>query len=89
MSIYAGASVVAVSKAGELPMPFIVGVTVFCAGLVSMLGGLLAGNFDGAVNFEQVTWVIIVMCMAVIIVNLGYTSWRKECEPPMWQTGPS
>ena len=81
MSIYAGASVVAVSKAGELPMPFIVGVTVFCAGLVSMLGGLLAGNFDGAVNFGQVTWVIIVMCMAVIIVNLGYTSWRKECEP--------
>ena len=81
MSIYAGASVVVVSKAGEFPVPFIVGITVFGAGLVSVLGGLLAGNFEETVNFGQVTWVIIVMYVAVIIVNLGYTSWRKECEP--------
>ena len=81
MSMYAGASVVAVSKAGEFPMPYIVGVTVFCAGIVSVLGGLLSGSFEETVNFGQVIWVIIVMYVAVIIVNLGYTSWRKECRP--------
>lgn len=81
MSIYAGASVVAVSKAGEFPMPFIAGVTVFCASLASILGGLLSGSFQDTVNFGQLTWIIIVLYVGVIIVNLGYTSWRKECSP--------
>ena len=62
-------------------MPFIVGVTVFCASLASILGGLLSGSFQDTVNFGQLTWIIIVMYVGVIIVNLGYTSWRKECSP--------
>lgn len=81
MSIYVGASVVAVSKAGEFPVPYIVGVTVFCAGAVSMLGGLLWGAFQDQLNLGEAAWVLIVAYVAVIIVNLGYTSWRKECRP--------
>ncbi len=81
MSIYAGASVVAVSKAGEFPMPFIVGITVFGAASVSLLGGLVSGGFRDSMNFGQVTWVMVVAYAGVIIMNLGYTSWRKECAP--------
>ena len=81
MSIYAAASIVTVSKAGEFPMPFIVGLSVFAAAVISMMGGLLARNFNDVVNFGQLTWVVVVCYVAIITVELGYSSWKKECAP--------
>lgn len=81
LAIYALSALVAMSAAGEFPQPFIVGVGVTMSAGVGLISALVAQSLRDQANFGQVTWVAVVLYCAVVVVWLGYTSWRRETQP--------
>ena len=80
LAIYALSALVAMSAAGEFPQPFIVGVGVAMSAGVGLVSALAAQTLRDQANFGQVTWVAVVL-YCVVVVWLGYTSWRRETQP--------
>lgn len=81
MATYALSCLVAIAKTGEFPMRFIVGVVLFAACAVSTLSGAVARSFAQLVNFGEVSWTIVSLYFAVVVVSLGRTAWRRDYTP--------
>ncbi len=77
LSLYAMASLVSIVRAGELPLPFIFGVSLLCIAFAETAGtatGLIAadGNATGPMQ-----WTMVSILFAAIVINSGYTAWKQ------------
>lgn len=77
LSLFALASLVAIAAAGEFSLPFVFGAAFFSSNFVTIFG-LAAG--DGLVSSDDigpVLWVMICAYFGIVIIYLGYASWRQ------------
>jgi DNA-binding CsgD family transcriptional regulator len=81
LSVYTLVLLVAVSEAGEFPCPFIFGTAFFTAVLVILLGTALLNCPVFSEDPGSVLWLFICVYFAVIVLNLGYTAWRRDSVP--------
>ena len=81
LSLFAIASLVTIAAAGEFSLPFVFGSAFFLSNLVTLVGLALGGGLALSDAMGPVLWVAICCYFAVIIVNLGYSSWRQLCRP--------
>jgi DNA-binding CsgD family transcriptional regulator len=79
LSIFTLSSLVVMARAGEFPLPFIFGATFFMVNMVSLLGTAFAVALASSeVNVGTLLWVLICLYFAVVIGNLGYSSWHRD-----------
>lgn len=81
LSLFAIASLVTIAAAGEFSLPFVFGSAFFLCNLVTLGGLTLGGGLALSDAMGPFLWVIICCYFAVVIVNLGYSSWRQLCRP--------
>lgn len=77
LSLFALASLVAIAAAGEFSLPFVFGAAFFSGNLVTLLGLAAGGGIASSDAMGPVVWVMICGYFAVVIINLGYSSWRQ------------
>ena len=90
LAIYALASLVVVSAAGEFPQPLVVGAGLLVSSTVGLLSALVSQAFRDEINFGPVTWVIVCCFFATVVAWLGIDAWRKAASPQREQAlGPA
>ncbi|WP_417135401.1 LuxR C-terminal-related transcriptional regulator [Rubneribacter badeniensis] len=81
LSLFAISSLAVASATGEFSLPFVFGAA-FCLGNLATLVGLaMGGGLAGSDASGPFLWVIICGYFAVVIIQLGYSSWRQLCRP--------
>lgn len=81
LSLFALASLVAIAAAGEFSLPFVFGAAFFSSNLVSLLGLGVGGGLASSDAAGPIVWVVICGYFALVILQLGYSSWRQLCRP--------
>lgn len=81
LSLFALASLVAIAAAGEFSLPFVFGAGFFSSNAVALLGLALGGGMASTDAIGPVLWVVICVYFAVVVVQLGCSSWRQLCRP--------
>ena len=81
LSLFALASLVAIAAAGEFSLPFVFGAAFFSSNLVTLLGLAAGGGLIPSDDIGPVLWVMLCVYFAVVIIHLGYTSWRQLVGP--------
>lgn len=77
VAIFALASLVVVTTAGEFPVPFIFGAMFLLANLMVLVGTALLQAIPDSLNLGSMLWVLICVYFAVVIIHSGYSSWRQ------------
>lgn len=81
LSLFALASLVAIAAAGEFSLPFVFGAGFFSSNGVALLGLALGGGMASTDAIGPVLWVVICAYFAIVVVQLGCSSWRQLCRP--------
>lgn len=76
LALFAMASLVAVTDAGEFPPTFIYSFALICGTVVTLFGLVQAQLFTPTDDFWPILWVITCLYFAVIMVYLGISSWK-------------
>ncbi|MBE6465924.1 response regulator transcription factor [Denitrobacterium detoxificans] len=76
LAIVALGQVIAVMHAGEFRREFVVGLALFLGGVVSLCGLMWVNVFGGLDSYEPVIYVIIAVYCALMVISLGWESWR-------------
>ncbi|MCR5583074.1 MAG: helix-turn-helix transcriptional regulator [Eggerthellaceae bacterium] len=76
LAIVALGQIIAVMHAGEFRREFVVGLALFLGGAVSFCGLMWVNVFGGLDSYEPVIYVIIAVYCALMVISLGWESWR-------------
>lgn len=77
LAIIALSQIIAVMHAGEFRREFVVGLALFLGGVVSLCGLMWVNVFGGLDSYEPVIYVIIAVYCALMVISLGWESWRN------------
>jgi DNA-binding CsgD family transcriptional regulator len=79
LSIFTLSSLVVMARAGEFPLPFLFGASFFLVNAVSLLGKAIPFVLEPSqTDLGSLMWIVICLYFAVVIGNLGYSSWHRE-----------
>ncbi|NTU88794.1 MAG: helix-turn-helix transcriptional regulator [Actinobacteria bacterium] len=85
LAVFALASLIGITNAGEFTPPLLFGVALFLGALVSCIGVGLANLFPTFEDYDTVLLVMTSMFFSVILISLGFETWsllsKKQATP--------
>ena len=79
LALFALSSLAAMAAAGELPLPFVFAAAFLLSCVASLLGMSVQVNVPPGENLGPFLWVMLSVYFGIVVVHLGYVSWRQAC----------
>lgn len=81
LAVFALASLIGITHAGEFTPPFLFGIALFLGALISVIGVGAANLFPAFEGYDSMLLVMTSVFFSAILISLGFEAWRALSKP--------